>query len=129
MMVAPKIQVGDVFERIDKNLKRWTAEVINRTDYFVDVLKTNPYNDNQSTERAALQTFYEDVKTGNTHVETGLYGDKIIVEETKKVETDVYAILLVDNAKGYDKVYKCDKRESKDTEEGCKIFWKYCEEN
>lgn len=37
------IEVGDVFKRVDKNGKVWTAEVINRTEYFVDVKKTQPY--------------------------------------------------------------------------------------
>ena len=40
---APEIKVGDVFTRVDKNGKVWKAEVINRTEYFVDVKKTQPY--------------------------------------------------------------------------------------
>jgi len=40
---APDIKVGDVFTRIDKNGKVWKAEVINRTEYFVDVKKTQQY--------------------------------------------------------------------------------------
>ena len=127
MVIAPKIQVGDVFERIDKNLKKWTAEVINRTDYFVDVKKTNPYNGNQTTERASIIVLYEDVKTGNVLKESGLYGEELI-EETKKVETNVYAINLVDNVKGYDKLYKCDKRESTGSvDEALKIFYDFSE--
>ena len=126
-MIAPKIQVGDVFERIDKNLKTWTAEVVNRTDYFVDVLKTNPYNHTQSTERASIIILYEEVKTGNVLKENGLYGEELI-EETKKVETDVYAINLVDNVGGYDKLYKCDKRIGKSYQEGLDLFHKFCEE-
>ena len=106
---CPDIKIGDVFERIDKNGKKWIAEVINRTNYFVDVRKTNPYNERQSDERAALCRILEKIKTGNTIKRDGLYGEEII-EETKKVETDVYAINLVDNVKGYDKLYKCDKR-------------------
>lgn len=127
MIIAPMIQVGDVFERIDKNLKIWTAEVINRTDYFVDVKKTNPYNGNQTIERASIIVLYEDVKTGNVLKENGLYGEELI-EETKKVETNVYAINLVDNAKGYDKLYKCDKRRSTGSvDEALKLFYNFCE--
>ena len=40
---APEIKIGTVFTRIDKNGKVWKAEVINRTEYFVDVKKTQPY--------------------------------------------------------------------------------------
>ena len=40
---CPVIEVGDVFTRVDRNGKRWTAEVINRTEYFVDVKKIQPY--------------------------------------------------------------------------------------
>ena len=40
---CPVIQIGDIFTRIDKNGKVWKAEVINRTEYFVDVKKTQPY--------------------------------------------------------------------------------------
>ena len=40
---CPIIEVGDVFTRIDKNGKVWKAEVINRTEYFVDVKKIQPY--------------------------------------------------------------------------------------
>lgn len=127
MIIAPMIQVGDVFERIDKNLKTWTAKVINRTDYFVDVKKTNPYNGNQTTERASIIVLYEDVKTGNVLKENGLYGEELI-EETKKVETNVYAINLVDNVKGYDKLYKCDKRKSNSSvDEALKLFYNFCE--
>lgn len=40
---CPIIEVGDVFTRIDKNGKTWKAEVINRTEFYVDVKKTQPY--------------------------------------------------------------------------------------
>ena len=40
---CPIIEVGDVFTRVDRNGKTWTAEVINRTEYFVDVKKIQPY--------------------------------------------------------------------------------------
>lgn len=40
---APNIKIGDVFVRIDKNGKEWTAEVIDRTDYYVDLKKIMPY--------------------------------------------------------------------------------------
>lgn len=40
---ASDVKVGDVFTRTDKNGKVWEAKVINRTEYFVDVEKTSPY--------------------------------------------------------------------------------------
>lgn len=40
---CPVITIGDVFTRVDKNGKVWKAEIINRTEYFVDVKKTQPY--------------------------------------------------------------------------------------
>ena len=40
---APEIKIGDIFTRTDKNGNIWKAEVINRTEYFVDVKKTQPY--------------------------------------------------------------------------------------
>ena len=40
---APEIKVGSVFYRVDRNGKEWTATVINRTEFFVDVEKRQPY--------------------------------------------------------------------------------------
>ena len=40
---APNIKIGDVFTRTDRNGKAWTATVIKRTEYFVDVEKRQPY--------------------------------------------------------------------------------------
>lgn len=40
---APEIKIGDVFTRLDRNGKTWTATVVNRTEYFVDVEKRQPY--------------------------------------------------------------------------------------
>ena len=43
MVIAPEVKIGDIFSRIDKNGNEWIAEVINRTDCFVDVKKYCPY--------------------------------------------------------------------------------------
>lgn len=40
---CPVIKIGDIFTRVDKNGKVWKAEVINRTEYFVDIKKIQPY--------------------------------------------------------------------------------------
>lgn len=40
---APEIKVGSIFKRIDKNGGVWTAEVIERTEYYVKVKKNSPY--------------------------------------------------------------------------------------
>lgn len=40
---ADDIKIGDVFTRVDRNGKVWKAEIINRTEYFVDVKKIQPY--------------------------------------------------------------------------------------
>ena len=62
---APEVKVGTIFTRVDKNGKVWTAEVIDRTEYFVDVKKTQPYqikvaNDDISGQLGCWH--YEDAK-------------------------------------------------------------------
>ena len=120
MMKAPEIKVGDVFTRIDRNGKTWTAEVINRTDCFVDVKKTQPYqirvlNNDESGkygcchyedpaptyERAMINEEKVQVETGK--MIKGLFGD---YPETKYVGTGKY---FIDIKEEYSKSYEYDK--------------------
>lgn len=82
---CPIIEIGDVFTRIDKNGKTWKAEVIDRTEYFVDVKKTQPYKikvgdewgwhyeeAEPTFERCMLYRHYEEVETDE--IVKGLFG-------------------------------------------------------
>ena len=85
----PVIEVGDVFTRMDRNGKIWKAEVVNRTEYFVDVKKTQPYqikvadegiagqcgcwhyeDAEPTTERCMLHRYYEEVEDGEEEIST-----------------------------------------------------------
>ena len=60
------IEVGDVFTRIDRNGKVWKAEVINRTEYFVDVKKIQPYKRKVVDDCFTTSKYYG----GQKHVRT-----------------------------------------------------------
>lgn len=150
---CPIIEVGDVFTRIDKNGKVWKAEVINRTEYFVDVKKTQPYqikvaNEGfagqcgcwhyedapETFERCMLHRHYEEVEDGEEEAQ-GLYG-AYMKKKYKKVPTARY---YLDCKEVYSKHYKYDRpyelikygdgvAESVEPAEiGLKKFWNYCE--
>ena len=148
---CPVIEVGDTFTRIDKNGKVWKAEVVRRTECFVDVKKTQPYqikvlDDNGFTwhyedaeptfERCEIHRHYEEIEDGETEAD-GIWG-KYAKKLFKKVPTAFYWIAIKENYSAhskYDRTYKLKKygdgvEESKET---CKdefnLFYKYCEEN
>ena len=106
---CPIIEVGDVFTRIDKNGKVWKAEVIGRTELFVNVKKTQPYQvkvlddgiggdvgcyhyeyAEPIIERCQLKRKREFVKTGNK--KHTIWGNDI--DEEVEVDTDDYYILV-----------------------------------
>ena len=150
---CPVVEVGDVFTRVDKNGKVWKAEVINRTEYFVDVKKTQPYQikvadegergqlgfwhyeDAEPTiERCMLHRHYEEVEAGEEETR-GLFGTymKKIYE---KVPTARY---YIDCKEDYSKHWKYDRpyelikygdgvaENTEPAEVGFKKFWNYCE--
>lgn len=150
---CPIIEVGDVFTRVDKNGKIWKAEVINRTEYFVDVKKTQPYQikvadegergqlgfwhweDAEPTfERCMLHRHYEEVEDGEEETR-GLYGT-YMKKKYKRVPTAKY---YLDCKEEYSKHFKYDRpyelvkygdgvEESVEPAEiGFKKFWNYCE--
>lgn len=111
------IEVGDVFTRVDKNGTVWKAEVINRTDCFVDVKKYHPYEvrfqvnewktekriPEPTTERCMLHRVVDIVETGNVKT----FG-KLTYKETKQVPTNKYYIELKEDyskSSKYDKTY------------------------
>ena len=133
---APEIKVGDVFTRIDKNGKVWKAEVINRTEYFVDVKKTQPYQVKVCDEEPIRQKkfyngawhfkdvggvfHYEDaeptferaeiieeyIEEETGEIEESIWG---IHRKTRRVKTNNYFLKLKEEYSKhsqYDKVYK-----------------------
>ena len=147
---CPVIEVGDIFTRKDKNGKVWTAEVINRTEYFVDVKKNQPYQikvaDNEFSwhyedaeptfERCEIHRHYEEIEDGETEAE-GIWG-KYAKKLFKKIPTAYYWIDIKETYSAhykYDRTYKLLKygdgvEKSKETcEEALNKFYKYCEEN
>lgn len=120
---CPIIEIGDVFTRRDQNGKIWKAEVINRTEYFVDVKKTQPYQikvanegfagqcgcwhyeDAPDTfERCMLHRQHEEVEIGESEKQ-GLFGT-YISKDYKRVPTPFY---YIDCKEVYSKSYKWDK--------------------
>lgn len=120
---CPIIEVGDVFTRVDKNGNVWKAEVVNRTECFVDVKKTQPYqirvansgisgmygcwhyeNAPETFERCMLHRHYEEVEDGEEETQglCGLYMKK----KYKKVPTAKY---YLDCKEEYSKHYKYDR--------------------
>ena len=139
---CPIIEIGDIFTRIDKNGKVWKAEVIDRTEYFVDVKKTQPYKikvgdewnwhyeDAEPTfERCMLYRHYEEVETDE--VIKGIFG--CYKKKIKSPTSRYYINCKEDYSKHskYDRSYDLIKysKESSDAEEGFKLFYNYCEEN
>lgn len=63
---APEVKIGTIFTRVDKNGKVWTAEVVDRTEYFVDVKKIQPY------KRKVVDDCYTETKfyNGKKHTKT-----------------------------------------------------------
>ena len=120
---APEVKVGDIFTRVDKNGKVWKALIINRTEYFVDVVKYHPYEvkfqtgcypweyekkiPDPTTERAQINIEYEEYKTGK--MKKGWFGE---YPETAKRETGKYFIAIKEDyskSSKYDKLYFLDK--------------------
>lgn len=145
---CPLITVGDVFTRIDRNGKVWTAEVINRTEYFVDVKKNQPYQrkvgdeygnwhyeDAPDTfERCMLHRFQTEIEDG-TETYIDLYGNKVTKTKKKKIYTDEYWIDVKENFSRswkYDKGYTLVKSDPNikhpTVEEALEEFHKFCEE-
>lgn len=149
---CPIIEVGDVFTRIDRNRKVWEAKVINRTEYFVDVEKKQPYQvkfgdietggetghyeDAPVTyERCMLHRRYAEVEVGESE-KVGLYGT-YISKDYKKVPTAWYYIDCKEDWSAhskYDRPYELRKygdgvNEPEDCQSGIDLFHKYCEEN
>lgn len=145
---CPVIEVGDVFTRVDRNSNRWTAEVINRTEYFVDVKKMQPYkvkvgnefgyryeDPTPTYERCMIHRIYEEIEDGEELVQGfhGLYTRKSF----KRVPTAKY---VLDCKEDYSKHWKYDRpyelikygdgveRSNEDIEEAFNLFYKYCEE-
>lgn len=146
---CPIIEVGDVFTRIDRNGKVWKAEVINRTEYFVDVKKTQPYQIKvadegergqlgfwhyedapETFERCMLHRHYEKVEDGEEET-WGLYG-LYKEKKYKNVPTDKYYLDCKEEYSAhskYDRPYELVKHETniEPAEIGFKKFWNYCE--
>ena len=116
---CPVIEVGDIFTRVDRNGKIWKAEVINRTEYFVDVKKTQPYQvkvadegergqlgfwhyeDAEPTiERCQIRRVYEEVEDGE---KDSIWGK---IKKYKKVPTARY---YIDCKEDYSKHWKYDR--------------------
>lgn len=123
---APNVKIGSIFSRIDRNGKKWIAEVIDRTEYFVNVKKTQPYqikvaNDDISGqlgcwhyedapptfERAQICEDWEEVET--EEVDFDLYGDPVPVK--KRVPSGKFYIKIKEEYSkfsNYDKVYSLE---------------------
>lgn len=125
---APEVKVGDVFTRTDKNGTVWRAEVINRTEYFVDVKKFHPYEVKFSTgwyewdyekripeptvERAQLYIERKTVPTGR--MKKGFFKE---YPETEEVPTGRFFIGIKEDYgkhSQYDKIYYLEKSEGGD---------------
>lgn len=75
---APEIKVGSIFDRFDMNGKRWIAEVVKRTEYYVNVEVKSPYEEGIHS-------------TAKTLIQEGIDSQ--------------YILHFSDNARGYAKVY------------------------
>jgi hypothetical protein len=120
---APEVKVGDIFTRVDKNGNVWKAEVINRTELFVDVKKYDPYERKFQTgyyeweyekrlpepteERAQLYIEYEEYETGN--MKKTIFGT--YPETAKRPTGKFYIAIKEDYSKypQYDKIYFLNK--------------------
>lgn len=149
---CPIIQVGDIFSRVDKNGKRWKAKVIDRTEYFVDIEKTQPYQikvadegiagqygcwhyeDAKPTiERCMIYRKYVEVEDGQVE-EQGLYGP-YMKTLYKKVPTAEYYIEVKETYSAhseYDRTYKLIKygdgvEQREDDLIGIQKWFNYCE--
>lgn len=143
---CPIIEVGDVFTRVDKNGKVWTAKVINRTEYFVDVEKIQPYQikvgdefgwhyedgeSNKTYERCEIHRHYIEEEDGYEE-RTDFFGKKYMTKKYKRVPTNKYWIECKEDYSKhskYDRTYELIKHETKSesAEIGLKKFWNYCE--
>lgn len=129
-MFAEDIKVGDVFTRIDKNGKIWEAKVIHRTEYFVDVEKTQPYqikvlNTNISGKYGCYH--YEDAPKDYERCEIlqdkeyvcvgkrkslSLFGNEELVDDMQWIPTGNYSISVKEiysKHSKYDKTYRLIK--------------------
>lgn len=120
---CPVIEVGDIFTRKDKNGKVWTAEVVNRTEYFVDVKKIQPYKikvgdefgwhyeeAEPTFERCEIYRQYEIVEDGETPAD-GIWG-KYVKKLFKKIPTGRYYINckeIYSSHYKYDRIYVLTK--------------------
>lgn len=59
---APNVKIGSVFSRIDRNGKKWIAEVVSRSEYFVDVKKIQPYKRRVVDDSFTTSKFYGGAK-------------------------------------------------------------------
>lgn len=151
IIYCPIIQVGDIFSRIDRNGKRWEAKVINRTEYFVDVEKSQPYQIKVATryeniiesyhyedpkptiERCMIYRKYVEVEDGQVE-EQGLYGP-YMKTLYKKVPTAEYYIEVKETYSAhskYDRTYKLIKygdgvEQREDDLIGIQKWLNYCE--
>ena len=144
---APDIQVGTVFKRVDKNGKVWEAKVIKRTDYFVEVEKTQPYQIKVADEEYGNigMWHYEDAKPTYercqinqqfVEVETGEFKDSIWggkVPVTKRVGTNKFYIFckeVYSKYPNYDKTYTYTAPiDCEPIDESLKKWFEYCETN
>lgn len=142
---CPIIEIGDIFTRIDKNGKTWKAEIINRTEYYVDVKKYMPYKAKVgdeygyhyedapvTIERAMLYRVYEPVENG-TEIITDFFGNKIERPKIERVPTARYHIQLKEDFtkhRKYDRDYYLIKyeKQTSSAEEGFQTFYNYIEE-
>lgn len=129
-MFAEDVKVGDVFTRTDKNGKIWEAKVINRTEYFVDVEKTHPYQIKVANEDISGQFgcwHYEDAPKTYERCEIipikeyvcvgkrkslSLFGGEHLVDDMQWIPTGDYAINVKEDFSKYpqyDKTYKLIK--------------------
>ena len=120
---APQVNIGDIFTRIDKNGTVWKAEVVNRTEYFVDVKKYHPYKVKFATgyfdweyeekipeptiERAQINIEYEDVETDE--IVKSIFGE---YKKKIRVPTSKFFIGIKEDYSKYpqyDKIYFLNK--------------------
>lgn len=117
------IEVGDVFTRVDKNGKVWKAEVIARTEFYVDVKKYHPYEvrfqvsewktekriPEPTTERCMLYQKHIEVETDE--IVKSIWGE---YKKTIRVPTNTYQIAVKEDYSKYpqyDKIYTLIKGE------------------
>lgn len=147
---ADDIQVGTVFKRVDKNGNIWEAKVINRTDYFVDVEKTQPYQikvaDKEygdigiwhwedapvTYERCQINQIMKEVETGEYEDYKDLFGNDVHKPITKRVGTRDYYIMCKEDYSKYPKYdkrydYQAPAHDYEESEKGIERFFNYCE--